>query len=67
MVCYIVKVTYFLFVIVLPHYCYMLKLHIIILHDPIAYDLLDLQTKGKFAYPLCGSKMKSHYSRSLGK
>ena len=33
----------------------------------IVHDLLGLQTKGKFACPVCGPKMKSRYSRSLGK
>ena len=33
----------------------------------IVHDLLGLQTKGKFACPVCGSKMKSRHSRSLGK
>ena len=45
----------------------MLKLRMIIVHDPIIHDLLGLQTKGKFAYPICGPKMKSHHLRSLGK
>ena len=29
--------------------------------------LVGLQTKGKFSCPLCGLKMKSRHSRSLGK
>jgi hypothetical protein len=29
-------------------------------------SLVSLQTKGKFAYPTCGPKMKSHRSKSLG-
>ena len=29
--------------------------------------LAALQTKGKCACPICGPKMKSHHSRSLGK
>ena len=33
----------------------------------IVHDLWDLQTKGKFACPACGPKMKSHHSRSLQK
>ena len=45
----------------------MLKLCMIIVHDPIIHDLLGLQTKGKLACPVCGSKMKSCHSRSLGK
>ena len=40
----------------------MLKLHMIIVHD-----LLGLQTKEKFACPVCGPKMKSCHLRSLGK
>ena len=30
-------------------------------------DLVGLQTKGKFACPICGPKMKSHHSKSLRK
>jgi hypothetical protein len=30
-------------------------------------SLAGLQTKGKFPCPVCGPKMKSHHSRSLGK
>ena len=40
----------------------MIKLYMIIVHD-----LLGLQTKGKFACLVCGLKMKSSHSRSLGK
>jgi hypothetical protein len=28
--------------------------------------LLGIQTKGKFACPVCGPRMRSHHSRSLG-
>ena len=45
----------------------MFKLRMIIVHDPLLHDLLGLQTKGKFACPVCGPKMKSRHSRSLGK
>ena len=45
----------------------MFKLHMIIVHDPLVYDLLGLQTKGKFACLVCGSKMKSYHSRTLRK
>ena len=46
----------------------MLKLHMIIVqHDPIVHDLLGLQTKGKFACPVCSPKMKSCHLRTLGK
>ena len=45
----------------------MLKLHMIIVHDPIINDLLGLQTKEKFECPVCGLKMKCRHSRSLGK
>lgn len=39
----------------------------IIVHDPIVHYLLGLQTKGKFACPVCGLKMKYHHSGSLRK
>ena len=39
----------------------------IIVHDPIIHDLLGLQTKGKFACPVCGLKMKYRHSKSLRK
>jgi hypothetical protein len=29
--------------------------------------VVGLQTKGKFACPICGPRMKSHHSISLGK
>ena len=35
--------------------------------NPIIYHLAGLQTKGKFACPICGPKMKSRRSTSLGK
>ena len=51
----------------LTHYCCMFKLCMIILHDLIIHDILGLQTKCKFTSPVCGSKVESHHSRSLGK
>ena len=66
MVCYIVNITYFWFVIVLTHYYQMFKLRMIIVHDPLLHDL-GLQTKRKFACPACGPKMKSRHSRTLRK
>ena len=30
-------------------------------------SIAGLQTKGKFACPVCGPKMKSHWSKILGK
>ena len=45
----------------------MFKLCMIIVHDLIIHDHLGLQTKRKFACPICGPKMKCRHSRSLGK
>ena len=40
-------------------------LHIIIIEIDIPSLYVGLQTKGKFACPVCGPKMKSRHSKSL--
>jgi predicted RNA-binding Zn-ribbon protein involved in translation (DUF1610 family) len=50
-----------MFLILIPCYITNITCHII---NPY---LAGLQTKGKFACPVCGPRMKSHHSRSLGK
>jgi hypothetical protein len=50
-----------MFLILIPCYITNITCHII---NPY---LAGLQTKGKFACPVCGPRMKYHHSRSLGK
>ena len=42
-------------------------LYIIIINIDIPYLYVGLQTKGKFACPICGPKIKSCHSKSLRK
>ena len=48
-------------------------LHVFLNNPPHIIDIIinptfaDLQTKGRFACPVCGPKMKSRWSKSLGK
>jgi predicted RNA-binding Zn-ribbon protein involved in translation (DUF1610 family) len=50
-----------MFIILIPCYINNIACHTI---NPY---LASLQAKGKFACPICGPRMKSRHSRSLGK
>ena len=57
----------FLWYVIVFKLCMNIIIQKIIIFNPIIHYLVGLQTKGKFACPVCGPKMKSRHSKSLGK